>query len=121
MELEARIAAALPARSGQSANGEWKSQEYILEYIYFPNQTTPSKAKMSLSGKDRIEKYNIQVGDEVKVRYHIEARTYNGQWYNDVRIDSVTFVGASANKNQPTEAPAPQQEGYDENGNPLPL
>jgi single-stranded DNA-binding protein len=43
----------------------------------------------------------------VRVRFHIEAHEYNGRWFNEIRLDAVTFVGASASKNQ---QPAAQPE-----------
>lgn len=54
---------------------------------------------MRIFGEDRIKQFNLQVNDEVRVRFHIEAHEYNGRWFNEVRIDGVTFIGASAFKN----------------------
>ena len=65
---------------------------------------------MSVFGEDRIKKFNVQPNDEVKVRFHAEAHESNGRWYNELRIDGVTFVGASAGKNQ-TMQQAGQQTG----------
>jgi hypothetical protein len=31
----------------------------------------------------------------------VEAREYNGRWYNEVRCDGITKVGASAQKQNP--------------------
>ena len=62
---------------------------------------------MRVFGEDRIKQFNLQVNDEVRVRFHIEAHEYNGRWFNEVRIDGVTFIGASAYKNpQPANQPA---------------
>ena len=83
------------------------SQEYVMAYYWFPNQTNPSYAVMRVFGEDRIKQFNLQVNDEVRVRFHIEAHEYNGRWFNEVRIDGVTFIGASAYKNpQPANQPA---------------
>ena len=109
MELEGKISVVMPAMSGvsQSTGNQWMSQEYVIAYYWYPNQTNPSYIVMKAFGEDRIKQFNLQPNDEVRVRYHIEAHEYNGRWYNDTRLDAVTFVGASASKNsQPANQPA---------------
>ena len=111
MELEGKIFVVMPALSGvsQTTGNQWMSQEYVMEYFWFPNQTTPSKIALRVFGEDRIKQFNLQQNDEVKVRFHAEAHEYNGRWFNELRIDSVTFMGASAYKNQqPANQPAQQ-------------
>lgn len=123
MELEGRIHLVMPAMSGvsQRTGNKWMSQEYVLAYHWWPNQTEASHIVMRVFGEDRIKQFNLQPNDEVKVRFHAEAHESNGRWYNDLRIDGVTFVGASAGKNnppaadatgtvaQPAEEPSPEQ------------
>ena len=102
MELEGRIHLVMPAQSGvsQRTGNPWMSQEYVLAYYWFPNQTQASYVVMRVFGEDRIKNFDLQPNDEVKVRFHAESHEYNGRWYNEIRIDGVTFVGASAYKNQ---------------------
>lgn len=101
MELEGKISVVMPAVHGvsQSTGNQWMSQEYVLAYYWFPNQTNPSYIVMRVFGEDKIKQFNLQPNDEVRVRYHIEAHEYNGRWFNEIRIDAVTFVGASSSKN----------------------
>lgn len=109
MELEGKISVVMPAMSGvsQSTGNQWMSQEYVIAYYWYPNQTNPSYIVMKAFGEDRIKQFNLQPNDEVRVRYHVEAHEYNGRWYNDTRLDAVTFVGASTSKNQqPANQPA---------------
>ena len=100
MELEGKISVVMPALSGtsQRTGNAWMSQEYVFDYFWFPNQSTPSRIVMKVFGEDKIKQFNLQPYDEVKVRFHIEAHEYNGRWFNETRIDGVTFVGASASK-----------------------
>ena len=102
MELEGKISVVMPAASGvsQSTGNQWMSQEYVMAYYWFPNQPNPSFIVMRVFGEDRIKQFNLQENDEVRVRFHIEAHEYNGRWFNETRLDAVTFVGASASKNQ---------------------
>ena len=109
MELEGKISVVMPATSGvsQSTGNQWMSQEYVMAYYWFPNQTNPSFIVLRAFGEDRIKQFNLQPNDEVRVRYHIEAHEYSGRWFNEIRLDAVTFVGASASKNQqPSNQPA---------------
>ena len=113
MELEARVSVVLPAMSGvsQATGNQWMSQEYVFDYFWFPNQSTPSRIVMKVFGEDKIKQFNLQPYDEVKVRFHIEAHEYNGRWFNETRIDGVTFVGASASKTaQQADAQAAGQQ-----------
>ena len=133
MELEGKISVVMPAMSGvsQSTGNPWMSQEYVMAYYWFPNQTNPSYIVMRVFGEDRIKQFNLQPNDEVRVRFHIEAHEYNGRWFNETRLDAVTFIGASASKNQqpanqPAQQPAPAQQAaapfppnVDANGNPI--
>lgn len=114
MELEGKITVVMPAQSGvsQSTGNQWMSQEYVMAYYWFPNQTQPSYIVMRAFGEDRIKQFNLQPNDEVKVRFHIEAHEYNGRWFNEIRLDNVTFVGVSAYKNQqPANQPAQGANG----------
>lgn len=114
MELEGKISVVMPAASGvsQSTGNPWMSQEYVMEYYWFPNQTNPSFIVLRAFGEDRIKLFNLQPNDEVRVRFHIEAHEYNGRWFNETRLDAVTFIGASASKNhQPAPSPQPQDGG----------
>lgn len=102
MELEGRISMVMPVNSGVSQrNGNsWKSQEFVFEYYWFPNQVEPSHMVMRVFGEEKIKKFNLQPNDNVKVRFHLEAHEFNGRWYNEpAQVLDVTFVGTSAGKN----------------------
>ena len=78
-----------------------------MAYYWFPNQTNPSYIVMRVFGEDRIKQFNLQPNDEVRVRFHVEAHEYQGRWFNEIRLDAVTFIGASAAKNPQVLPPAP--------------
>jgi hypothetical protein len=111
MELEGKISVVMPAMSGvsQTTGNQWMSQEYVMAYYWFPNQTNPSFIVLRVFGEDRIKQFNLQPNDEVRVRFHVEAHEYNGRWFNETRLDAVTFIGASASKNQQSANQPAQQ------------
>lgn len=86
MEIQGRIIAVMPERSGTSARGEWKVQEYVLETM---GTQYPRKMAFEVFGADRIQRFNIQPGQDVLVAFDIDAREYNGRWYNSIRAFDV--------------------------------
>lgn len=101
MELQGRIIAVMPERSGVSARGEWKTQDYVIE----THDAFPRKMMFNVFGAERIQRFNIQVGQEVIVSFDIDAREYNGRWYNDVRAYNVRQIDQAAVPAQHTEMP----------------
>lgn len=87
MELTGRIIAVLEAKSGTSAKtwNPWMMQEYVMEV---PGQY-PRHCVFSVFGEDRIKQMNIRNGEDLTVLFDIDAREYNGRWYNDFRAYNV--------------------------------
>jgi hypothetical protein len=98
MEITGKIIAVLPERGGISKTGnEWKMQEYVLE----TTEQYPKKICFNVFGSDKIAQFNIQAGEEMTVSFDINAREYNGRWYNDIRAWKVE---------RGTATPQPQSE-----------
>ncbi len=111
MDLQGKIIAALPARSGVSARGEWKAQDFVVE----THDQYPKKMVFSVFGDDRLQRFNIQIGDEVMVAFDIDAHEYNGRWFNSIRAFDVrkvdpASVGATGAAPAPFAAPAQPAE-----------
>ena len=87
MELTGRIIAVMEAKSGTSirTGNPWKMQEYVIEV---PGQY-PRRCLFSVFGEDRIKQLNIQSGEDLTIQFDIDAREYNGKWYNDIRAYNV--------------------------------
>ena len=102
MEITGKIIAVMDKRSGQSARtgANWATQDYVLETI---NEQYPKRCLFNVFGEDKINEFNLQVGSVVTVSFDINAREYNGRWYNDVRAWRVVPYQAQ----QPVAAPAP--------------
>lgn len=107
MEIQGKIIAALPERSGTSARGEWKVQEFVLESL--DGQYT-RKMVFDVFGAERLQRFNIQVGQDVLVAFDIDAREYNGRWYNSIRAFDVRPVAAPVGVAFDSPAPAAQPQ-----------
>ena len=119
MELQGKVIVALPERSGVSSRGEWKSQDFVIE----THESYPHKMVFSVFGVERLQRFNIQVGQEVLVSFDIDAHEYNGRWFNSIRAFDVRLVdpatlGAGAapaafNAAPDAQAPFPPMENND--------
>ena len=87
MELTGRIISVLQPRSGvsQRTGNSWMTQEYVME---IPGQY-PRHMVFNIFGEDRIKQFNIQLNEDVTVQFDIDAREFNGRWYNDIRAYNV--------------------------------
>ena len=45
-------------------------------------------------GADKIAQFNIQAGEELNVFFDVDAREWNGRWFNSIRAWKVERVGA---------------------------
>jgi hypothetical protein len=91
-------------RGGVSARtgNTWKTQEYVLEV---PGQY-PKRCLFNVFGEDRINQFNIQNGDELTIQFDIDAREYNGRWFNDIRAYNVIRGQQPVAGAQPVAAPS---------------
>ena len=87
MELTGRIIAVLEAKSGTSSKtgNLWMMQGYVIEV---PGQY-PRRCAFTVFGEDKIKQLNIQNGEDLTIQFDIDAREYNGRWYNDFRAYNV--------------------------------
>lgn len=92
MEIQGKVIAVLPERSGVSARGEWKSQTYVIE----TQERYPKKMAFDVFGADRLAQFNIQSGEVINVSFDIDAHEYQGRWFNSIRAWNVTKVSQQA-------------------------
>ena len=92
MELQGKVIAVLPERSGVSARGEWKAQSFVIE----THEQYPKKLCFDVFGADRLAQFNIQSGEELLVSFDIDAHEYQGRWFNSVRAWTVQRIDPNA-------------------------
>lgn len=108
MEILGKVIAVLPVQSGTSKSGnEWAIQTFVVE----TEEQYPKKTAIEIFGREKIDKFAIKEGERVSVGINIDAREYNGRWFNEVRawkVDRTPATGAPAVKAEP--APAKEEE-----------
>ena len=97
MELSGKVIAVLEPRGGVSKTGNaWKVQEYVIE----THDQYPRRMCFDVFVEDKINQFNIQVGEELTVSFDIDAREWQGRWFNSIRAWKVE----RANVQQPMPA-----------------
>lgn len=112
MDFTGKIIAVLPIKQGESARGPWKSQEYVLEY-YEQGSQYSNKVVFNAFGEN-VDKFQIQEGQDYTVSVNINAREWQGRWFNDIRAWRVVQANTVAQQPTYTQAPiasAPMPEG----------
>ncbi len=86
MEVQGKIIAVLPTRSGTSSTGtQWSSQTAVIE----TQEQYPKRLAFDIMN-DKIQQFNLQVGELVTVSFDFNAHESNGRWFNSCRAWNVT-------------------------------
>ena len=97
MEISGKIIAVLPIIKGNGKNDtEWKKQDYVVE----THDQYPKKMCFNLWG-DKIDQFSVKLGDEVTVSFDIDAKEWNGKWFNSVnawKVEVSNFSNANTVK-----------------------
>ncbi len=85
MEIFGKIIAVLPERNGTSQRGnQWRSVTYVLE----TQEQYPKKLTFDVVN-EKIDQLAIQPGEMLNVQFDINAREYNGKWFNSIQAWNV--------------------------------
>ncbi|MGL4852394.1 MAG: DUF3127 domain-containing protein [Phocaeicola sp.] len=104
MELQGKVIAVLEPKGGVSKTGnEWKVQEYVIE----THDQYPKKLCFEVFGNEKIDQFKIQMGEEVNVFFDVDAREWNGRWFNSIRAWKVERVTAQNYAAAPQATPFP--------------
>jgi len=91
LEISGSLVELRPVVTGESARGQWKKQEMIIE----TQEQFPKKVCLICWG-DRVDEVaNLQPGAQIKASINIESREFNGRWYTDVKVWRLETGGQS--------------------------
>lgn len=110
MEFTGKIIAVLPAREGiaKSTGNPWKVQEFVIEN----DDQYPKKMCFEVFGAEKIDTFNIQLGEQMTVSFDIDARQWQDRWFNSLRVwkvertNAATADGGFVPPVPPADAPA---------------
>lgn len=88
-----KVIAILPIESGtsQSSGKEWTRQSFVIQV----DEVYTRNVVFQLIGKDRIEKADLRLGEEIEVKARLEGHCYKDRWYNDVQVYDIYRNGRS--------------------------
>lgn len=102
MRVQGTIIAALQKRSGvsQSSGNAWALQEFVI------GRENNRHMVFEVFGEENIAKF--QLGQQVDIEVYIDAREYNGRWYNSIRYMAPKTDAQPTANTQPIVQPTPQ-------------
>lgn len=105
-----KIIAAGQVQSGTSQNGtQWSSCEYVIEEL---NQQYPARAVIQVYGSDKLQQFNIQVGEIITAHIGLKAhQSKDGRWFNQLDCWKVQRPTAQSQQMQQQSA----QQGFQQN------
>ena len=118
MEFTGRIIKVLEARGGVSSRtgNPWKTQDFVIEETV---GQYPKRMVFNVFGEENLSRFNIQEGQELTVSFDVNAREYNGRWFNEIRAYNVTR-GAAPMAAAPQATPFPPQQAAAPQATPFP-
>lgn len=104
---------------GTSQNGtQWSSCEYTIEEL---NEQYPSRAVISVYGSDKLQQFNIQLGEIITAHIGLKARqSKEGRWFNQLDCWKVERPNGQQ-QGQVGAAPQPVGGYYQPQQQPIPL
>lgn len=83
VKFTGKIIAAGQVQMGTSQNGtQWSSCEYTIEEL---NEQYPSRAVIQVYGYDKLQQFNIQLGEIITAHIGLKARqSKEGRWFNQL-------------------------------------
>lgn len=107
VKFTGKIIAVGQVQMGTSQNGtQWSSCEYTIEEL---NEQYPSRAVIQVYGYDKLQQFNIQLGEIITAHIGLKARlSKEGRWFNQLDCWKVDRPNAQP---QSQIGQNPQQQG----------
>lgn len=107
VKFTGKIIAVGQVQMGTSQNGtQWSSCEYTIEEL---NEQYPSRAVIQVYGSDKLQQFNIQLGEIITAHIGLKARqSKEGRWFNQLDCWKVDRPNAQP---QGQIGQNPQQQG----------
>ncbi len=98
LEIKGKIVKILGVQVGNSAKGEWKKQDFVLE----TSDAYPKKICICVWNDKIANLQSHSEGDEVSVMFNIASREYNEKWYTEVTAQSIESLGGKSSSSGAT-------------------
>ena len=121
IKFTGKIIAAGQVQMGTSQNGtQWSSCEYTIEEL---NEQYPARAVISVYGSDKLQQFNIQLGEIITAHIGLKAhQSKEGRWFN--QLDCWKVERPNAQQGQMVQSQigqVPQQQAANYPPQPAPI
>lgn len=98
MEFVGTLKGVVGKREGDNGNGHWERRQYLVEEV----ASWPKKMVFEVSDGEigRYAMWDSLIGQNVVVRFGIDASEYNGRWYNNISAWDIRGVVPETPKNE---------------------
>lgn len=99
MEFTGKIIAVLPLQTGTGKSGNaWSKQEYVIE-----SEEKYPKRMCFGAWNDKINELSICQGESLKVFFNVDAREWQGRWFNEIsawKVERGTVMASNPQSGQ---------------------
>lgn len=108
MEISGKVIKILDVQSFTSKKPEkqgvvYKRYSFVLEV----GGNYPKRTVFTVLGEDKWKQFGIVEGGDYQVSFDIDAREWNGKWFNDVQAWKVVNISGGQQQPRQAQAPAP--------------
>lgn len=104
LNVTGRVLQILPLQQGTSKAGKpWKSQMFVLD----TGGQYPKKIPIKLFG-DSVDKFPLQVGQEVTASLDLDGREWEGKWFAEIKAWNIVYAGAQSAQTATAQTATPQ-------------
>ena len=109
MELIGKIVSILPEQRFNGKNGEIVKNAFVIEY---EDNGYTQKLCLEVLGEDKFEKMkgNVQVGNDVLVKFSVSSREWNSRWFTTANCFYCGAVGGQQTQQPTTQQPQPSAD-----------
>ena len=86
MKLKGKIIVVLPAKSGKTENGDWQSQQYVME----TQEEHPKRMLFEVFGENKIKEFDIKQDEVLTVSFDPKVDEKDGHYYGKNRAYAVS-------------------------------
>ena len=104
LQISGTVVEILDEMSGESQNGPWRKQDFILETA----GQYPKKVCITQWG-DKIDQFNVNEDEQLTAYIDIQSREYKERWYTDVKAWKIE-KGSSGGTANTSASPSPTSQ-----------
>ena len=103
MEITGFLVKKLSERNGESQNGAWRQAEFLVEVP--GNRPRRINFAVRDGNVGRIARFESLVGKTVTVSFDIDAREWQGKWFNDLNAWGIMEYASEVAKSDDNPEP----------------